>query len=84
MIVTVAFYILLVAGHLGFFDVVYFHVMKCRLAERPECQREVIWHTMRHLIYATGGALILLDAQTGQKTTLLSGLGKISEPTWSR
>ena len=38
----------------------------------------------RHLIYATGGALILLDAQTGQKTTLLSGLGKISEPTWSR
>ena len=38
----------------------------------------------RHLIYASGGALILLDAQTGQKTTLLSGLGKISEPTWSR
>jgi len=38
----------------------------------------------RHLIFADGASLILLDAQTGQKTTLVSGLGKISEPTWSR
>ena len=38
----------------------------------------------RHLIFAEGGSVILLDAQTGQKTTLISGLGKISEPTWSR
>ena len=38
----------------------------------------------RHLIFADGGALILLDAQTGQKTTVVSGFGKISEPTWSR
>jgi TolB protein len=38
----------------------------------------------RHLIFSTGSALILLDAQTGQRTTLVSGLGKISEPTWSR
>jgi len=38
----------------------------------------------RHLIFADGVSLILLDAQTGQKTTLVSGLGKISEPTWSR
>lgn len=38
----------------------------------------------RHLIYADGGSVILLDAQTGQKTTVVSGLGKISEPTWSR
>lgn len=38
----------------------------------------------RHLIFAEGSSLILLDAQTGQKTTLVSGLGKISEPTWSR
>ncbi len=38
----------------------------------------------RHLIFAEGGSLILLDAQTGQKTTLVGGLGKISEPTWSR
>lgn len=38
----------------------------------------------RHLIFASGGSLILLDAQTGQRTTLVSNLGKISEPTWSR
>ena len=38
----------------------------------------------RHLIFASGGALILLDTQTSQRTTLASGLGQISEPTWSR
>ena len=38
----------------------------------------------RHLIFASGGSLILLDTQTGQRTTLVSGLGRISEPTWSR
>ena len=38
----------------------------------------------RHLIYADGGSVNLLDAQTGQKTTLISGLGKVSEPSWSR
>jgi TolB protein len=38
----------------------------------------------RHLIFASGGSLILLDTQTGQRATLVSGLGKISEPTWSR
>ncbi|MEA3210451.1 MAG: TolB protein [Chthoniobacter sp.] len=37
----------------------------------------------RHLLFASGGSLILLDTQTGQRTTLVSGLGKISEPTWS-
>ena len=38
----------------------------------------------RHVIYAQGGALVLLDAQTLQKNTIASGLGKISEPTWTR
>lgn len=38
----------------------------------------------RHLIFSNGSALILLDTQTGQRTTVVSGLGKISEPTWSR
>lgn len=38
----------------------------------------------RHLVFASGGALVLLDTLTGQRTTLASGLGKISEPTWSR
>lgn len=47
-----AFYLLLVAGHLGFFDVIYFHHLRCRLQDRPQCQREVLWHTLRHLVYA--------------------------------
>jgi TolB protein len=38
----------------------------------------------RHLIFASDGSLILLDTPTGQRTTLVSGLGRISEPTWSR
>jgi TolB protein len=38
----------------------------------------------RHLIFASGGSLVMLDAQTGQRTTLVSGLGKASEPSWSR
>ncbi len=38
----------------------------------------------RHLLFSTGSSLLLLDTQTGRKTTLVSGLGKISEPTWSR
>ena len=46
------FYLLLLVGHLGAFDVVYFHWWKCRLADRPECRREQLWHTARHLIYA--------------------------------
>jgi hypothetical protein len=70
---TVAFYLLLLAGHLGFVDVLYFHIHRCRLAERPECQREVLWHTLRHAIYGAqflivanlrfhGGALLGLAA----------------------
>lgn len=51
-LLTAAFYLLLIAGHLGFFDVVYFHHYRCQLHRRPECQREVLWHTARHFIYA--------------------------------
>ena len=68
-----SFYLLLFFAHLGVFDVLYFHVYKCRLHKRPECQREVFWHVLRHLIYALqfiwvanlrlqGWALLLLGA----------------------
>src|SRR4051794_14262138 len=49
---SVAFYLLLITAHIGFFDVVYFHWYRCRLGSRPECQREVLLHTARHFIYA--------------------------------
>ena len=51
-VMEAAFYLLLVVGHLGAFDVLYFHIYKCTLSQRPECHREVLWHTVRHLIYA--------------------------------
>jgi TolB protein len=38
----------------------------------------------RHLIFASGSDLVLLDTVSGQRTTLVSGLGRVSEPTWSR
>ncbi len=38
----------------------------------------------RHLLFASGGGLVMLDTLTGQRITVVGGLGKISEPTWSR
>ncbi len=38
----------------------------------------------RHLIYSDEGSLILLDSVKGRRTPVVSGLGKISEPSWSR
>ena len=38
----------------------------------------------RHVICAQGGALYLLDTVTSRKTKILDGLGRITEPTWSR
>ena len=38
----------------------------------------------RHLIFASGSSLVMLDTQTGTRTTLVTGARKISEPTWSR
>jgi TolB protein len=37
----------------------------------------------RHLIFSSGSSLNLLDVPTGRTTTIVSGLGKVSEPTWS-
>lgn len=66
-----AFYLLLVIGHIGLFDVIYFHRYRCQLHMRPECHSEQFWHLVRHLIYGFqfivianfrfhGNALILL------------------------
>ena len=73
---TTAFYLLLIAGMLGAFDVAWFHIYRGRLAHRPECQREVLWHTVRHAVYASqflwvanlrfhGTALVLVAALYG-------------------
>ena len=39
----------------------------------------------RHVLYSTGDGLTILDVPTGKKTHVnLGGVGKVSEPTWSR
>lgn len=38
----------------------------------------------RHLIYSTGSSLTLLDTVKGRPTPIITGLGKVTEPTWSR
>ena len=38
----------------------------------------------RHVIFTEGGALYMLDTVSSRKNRILDGLGKITEPSWSR
>jgi TolB protein len=38
----------------------------------------------RHIIYSDGTSLVLLDSVKGRRTPIVTGLGKVSEPSWSR
>jgi len=38
----------------------------------------------RHIIYSEGTSLVLLDTLKGRRTPIVTGLGKVSEPSWSR
>lgn len=38
----------------------------------------------RHIIYSAGSSINLLDTVKGRITPVVTGLGKVSEPTWSR
>ena len=38
----------------------------------------------RHLLFTEGGDLYLIDTVNAHRTKILDGLGRISEPTWSR
>ena len=46
-------------------------------------ERPVWGPDSRHLIYAEGGALYLMDTQSGRKLKIVDGL-RASEPAWSR
>ncbi|MCX7868675.1 MAG: hypothetical protein N2322_01875 [Terrimicrobiaceae bacterium] len=37
----------------------------------------------RHLVYSSGSAIVLLDTVTGRSFPVITGLGKVSEPSWS-
>ena len=47
-------------------------------------ERPVWGPDSRHLIYSDGGALYMLDTQTGRKKAIVSSVGRATEPTWSR
>ena len=55
-----------------------------RVVASAEAERPAWGADSRHLLYSDGGALVILDVPTGKKTRVVSGLGKVSEPTWSR
>jgi TolB protein len=38
----------------------------------------------RHIIFTDGSTLYMLDTVTGHRNKILDGLGRISEPSWSR
>ncbi len=38
----------------------------------------------RHVIFSSGTSLVLLDTQNGRQVPIVTGLGKVSEPAWSR
>jgi TolB protein len=38
----------------------------------------------RHLLYSTGNTISLLDVPTGKSLPVVTGLGKVTEPSWSR
>ena len=38
----------------------------------------------RHLIFSSGSNIVLFDTQNGRSVPVITGLGKVSEPSWSR
>ena len=52
----------------------------CRRRDRIRCGAP----DSRHIIFTEGGALYMLDTVTSRKNKILDGLGKITEPSWSR
>jgi TolB protein len=49
-----------------------------------EGQNPVWGPDSKHIVYASGGSLVLLDVVTLQRNSIVGGVGKISEPTWMR
>ncbi len=55
-----------------------------RVVASADAERPAWGADSRHLVFSSGDALYLLDVPTGKRTRVASGVGKISEPTWSR
>jgi hypothetical protein len=57
--------VLLVAGPIGAIDVIYFHLWKFRLFERPESMKEEITHLIRGVVAPTTTGILLLGHPQG-------------------
>ncbi|MEI6713805.1 MAG: biopolymer transporter Tol [Verrucomicrobiota bacterium] len=68
----------------GSFTVAILDLRSGQVRLLSEGQNPVWGADSRHVVYAQGGSLMMLDTQTLQKVSVASGLGKVSEPTWTR
>jgi TolB protein len=54
------------------------------LTSGPGAESPVWGADSQHLAYVQAGSLYLHDVETNTRTPVVSGLGEVSEPTWSR
>ncbi len=66
--------VLLTAGPLGALDVIYFHLWKFRLFERPESVKEEITHLFRGYLVPIATGILLLGRPEGAWFWLVFGL----------
>jgi TolB protein len=38
----------------------------------------------RHIVYSTGSALVVHDVDSGERRTIVSNMGRLSEPSWTK
>jgi|SRR5690554_1701616 len=62
---TLLLILFIVLATIGAFDVGYYHILKLRLFERPECNHEQLAHTCRGLLFCGMLALVAFGAPRG-------------------
>jgi hypothetical protein len=70
----ITLYLLLSAGPVGAFDVIYFHLWKFRLYRRPESTKEEITHLCRALLFPIGLGILLYGRPSGLWFWVVAGL----------
>jgi TolB protein len=68
----------------GSFQVAVLDISSGQVRLLGEGQNPVWGPDSKHVVYATGSSLILLNVVTLQRNSIAGSLGKISEPTWTR
>jgi TolB protein len=68
----------------GSFQVAVLELGSGQVRTLGEGQNPVWGPDSKHIVYASGGSLVLLDTVTMQRNSIVSGIGKVSEPTWMR